>query len=326
MNIALSVSCGDVNGVGLRCFAGACQTHTFNASIELAIDESTLVAAMSAYRLPGLFRNGTWTIGSNVISIVSIDTPSGIVPGTVQDDAARCAIASLESAISRTVNGTSDALVTLPINKYALTKVGWTYPGQTEMVAAAVEEAPLMVLCTRDVRVALATVHVALSDVAHALSIESIVERIAALKHHLVVDLGLIDPQIAVLSVDPHAGEHGVIGTIDQELVKPAIDLAVANGYHADGPHAADGFFAFGAYMRYDGIVAMYHDQGLIPLKLLAKGAGVNCTAGLRIVRTSPDHGTAYDLAAHGNVDPASTAEAIEMAIIIARNRRMLSS
>lgn len=326
MTTALSVSCGDVNGIGLRCFAAACQAHTFNATLELAIDESTLVAAISAYHLPGSFRNGTWTIEQNSISIIPIDSPSGLVPGTSQDDAARCAIASLELAISRVVNGTSDALVTLPINKYALTKVGWTYPGQTEMVAAAVGETPLMVLCTRDVRVALATVHVALSDVAHTLTIERIVERIAALRHHLVVDLGLIDPQIGVLSVDPHAGEYGVIGTIDGELVKPAIDLAVANGYHADGPHPADGFFAFGAYKRYDGIVAMYHDQGLIPLKLLANGAGVNCTAGLRIVRTSPDHGTAYERAAHGNVEPASTAEAIEMAILIARNRRMLSA
>ncbi len=324
MNIALSVSCGDVNGIGLRCFAGACQSQTFNASIELAIDDQTLKAAISAYRLPTAYINGRWTLGANEITIIPVNAPSGVVAGKAQDDAARCAIASLETAIARTANGTSDALVTLPINKYALTRVGWPFPGQTEMVAAAVNETPLMVLCTREVRVALATVHVALSNVSSALSVEGIVERIAALKHHLVVDLGLIDPQIAVLSVDPHAGENGVIGTVDGDIVKPAIALALANGYHADGPHAADGFFAFGAYRKYDGIVAMYHDQGLIPLKLIAHGAGVNCTAGLRIVRTSPDHGTAYELAALGNVDSESTAEAIEMAILIARNRRTL--
>lgn len=322
MSAMLSVSCGDVNGIGLRCFADACSQHSFAATLELAIDDSTLAKALSAYHLSGDIHHGVWRLDKNHVALVPINMPSSVVPGSLQEDAARCALSSLNTAIARTINGTVDALVTLPINKYGLARVGWGFPGQTEMVAAAAGGEPLMVLCTRDVRVALATVHVALSDVTSRLTVELLVSRIAAMRHHLVVDLGLIDPQIAVLSVDPHAGEHGVIGSVDDSLVRPAIELARANEYQVGGPFAADGFFAFGAYKRYDGIVAIYHDQGLIPLKLLAQGAGVNCTAGLRIVRTSPDHGTAYDIAAGGDVDARSTIEAIEMAIRIVRNRR----
>jgi len=317
----ITVACGDVNGIGLRCFAEACTHTAFNASIELMIDGSTLEAAIVAYELPGMFRNSVWELAANSVHIIPVGAPSDVHPGVVRDDASRGAIASLEACIKLICNGKCNALVTLPINKYALSQVGWPYAGQTEMVAASAQGTPLMVLCTRNIRVALATVHVALSKVAETLTVGRITECIAALKHHLVVDLGVIDPQIAVLAVDPHAGEHGVIGTIDTDIVAPAITLARANELNVQGPFPADGFFAFGAYKKYDGIVAMYHDQGLIPLKLLAQGAGVNVTAGLSVVRTSPDHGTAYDIATQGDVDPASTIEAIKVAISIARNR-----
>jgi 4-hydroxythreonine-4-phosphate dehydrogenase len=322
----ITISCGDVNGVGLRCFAEACLLRAFNASIELMIDSSTLEAAIVACKLPGILHDSVWKLGLNDVRIVPVEAPSEVHPGTVRDDAARCAVASLEACIELISSDERDALVTLPINKYALSQVGWPFPGQTEMVAASAQGTPLMVLCTRDVRVALATVHVALSKVAETLTVERITDCIAALKHHLVADLGVISPLIAVLAVDPHAGESGVIGTIDTDVVAPAIALARASELDVHGPFPADGFFAFGAYQKYDGIVAMYHDQGLIPLKLLAKGAGVNVTAGLSVVRTSPDHGTAYDIAARGDVDPASTIEAIEMAISIARNRRSLQT
>lgn len=321
MRPRITVSCGDVNGIGLRCFADACSRQAFNASMDLMIDRSTLDAAIVTYKLPGVVHDTIWSLGSNTIQLVSIDAHADVTPGHIRDDAAHCAIASLDACIQTIASDSRDALVTLPINKYALSRVGWPYAGQTEMVAAHSDGTPLMVLCTDSIRVALATVHVALSKVAETLSVERVVECVAALKHHLVADLGLIDPQIAVLAVDPHAGEHGVIGTIDTELVAPAITLARANELDVHGPFAADGFFAFGAYKKYDGIVAMYHDQGLIPLKLLAQGAGVNVTAGLSVVRTSPDHGTAYDIAVSESVDSASTIEAIEMAIRIARNR-----
>ncbi len=321
MIMRLAISCGDVNGIGLRCLALACAQRTFPASLALAIDEPTLAAAIDRYRLPGSIIDGVWHCGSNAIELIPVHSPTDITPGVPRDDASRCAIASLTVAIDRAVREEADAIVTLPINKHALTAVGWPYPGQTEMVAAASNGHPLMVLATRTLRVALATVHIPVRDVESTLTVERIAERIAQLHHHLVADLGLIDPQIAVLALDPHAGEHGVIGQADDAVVRPAIDLARANEIHVDGPLPADGFFGFGAYKNYDGVLAMYHDQGLIPLKLLAEGAGVNCTAGLSIVRTSPDHGTAYNLATSSTIDPRSTAEAIDMAYCIARKR-----
>jgi 4-hydroxythreonine-4-phosphate dehydrogenase len=317
----LAISCGDVNGIGLRCLASACQEHSFSAALALAIDAPTLEAAIERYHLTGTIKDGIWHCGANAIELVPVHSATEITPGIPRDDASRCAIASLNVVIDLAAREEADAIVTLPINKHALTAVGWPYPGQTEMVADAADGVPLMVLATRTLRVALATVHIPVRDIERMLSVERIAERIAQLRHHLVADLGLIDPQIAVLALDPHAGEHGVIGTADDAVVRPAIDLARANEIHVDGPFPADGFFGFGAYTKYDGVLAMYHDQGLIPLKLLAEGAGVNCTAGLSIVRTSPDHGTAYDRALSGTIDHRSTAEAIDMAHCIARKR-----
>lgn len=317
----VAISCGDVNGIGLRCLAAACASHTLSADLELAIDEDTLSAAIEQYHLEGHIREGAWHCGNTTIRLVPIHRHVRLAPGRAQDDAAECAIASLTTVINRAVQNEVDAIVTLPINKHTLRSVGWPFAGQTEMVADAAGGRPLMVLATRTLRVALVTVHIPVRDVERMLTVERITERIAQLRHHLVADLGLIDPRIAVLALDPHAGEHGVIGTADDAVVRPAVDLARANEMDVDGPFPADGFFAFGAYKAYDGVLAMYHDQGLIPLKLLANGAGVNCTAGLSIVRTSPDHGTAYDKATSGHVDAQSTIEAVEIAIGIARRR-----
>jgi 4-hydroxythreonine-4-phosphate dehydrogenase len=223
-------------------------------------------------------------------------------------------------------DGRADAMVTLPINKHALASVGWPYPGQTEMVADGGHGDPLMVLSSGSVRVALTTVHVPLRDVVSALSVDRIGERIQQLHDHCRRDYGITSPSIAVLAVDPHAGDHGTIGTADTELTLPAIARARETGMQVDGPFPADGFFAFGAYRQYDGILAMYHDQGLIPLKVLAQGGGVNTTAGIDIVRTSPDHGTAYQLAAGGlHIDARSTYEAVTLACTIAAQRRAIA-
>ena len=263
------ISCGDVNGIGLRCLAGAISMIPRDASYILAIDASTLREAAQAYQLPGTITDDVW---------------------------------------------------------HALASVGWPYPGQTEMVADGGHGEPLMVLSSGSVRVALTTVHVPLRDVVSALSVDRIGERIQQLHDHCRRDYGITSPSIAVLAVDPHAGDHGTIGTADTELTLPAIARAREAGMQVDGPFPADGFFAFGAYRQYDGILAMYHDQGLIPLKVLAQGGGVNTTAGIDIVRTSPDHGTAYQLAAGGlHIDARSTYEAITLACTIAAQRRTIA-
>ncbi len=293
-----------------------------DASYILAIDASTLSEAAHAYHLPGTITDDVWQINDATIALASLSSPTAVTPGIASDDASRCAIASLELARTMCRDGRADAMVTLPINKHALASVGWPYPGQTEMVADGGRGEPLMVLSSGSVRVALTTVHVPLRDVVTALSVDRIGARIQQLHDHCQRDYGIASPSIAVLAVDPHAGDHGTIGTADTELTVPAIARARDAGMRVDGPFPADGFFAFGAYTQYDGILAMYHDQGLIPLKVLAQGGGVNTTAGIDIVRTSPDHGTAYQLAAGGlHIDARSTFEAITLACTIATQR-----
>lgn len=316
------ITCGDVNGIGLQCLAGAAATLPRETSFHLAIDTQSLREAVRAYRLPGTVTDAAWNVHDVVISLVPIDAPTSVTPGVARNDASRAAIASLVCARTMCRDGRADAMVTLPINKHALASIGWPYPGQTEMVADGGSGSPLMVLSSGSVRVALTTVHIALRDVVAALSPERVVERLQQLHRHCQRDHGIPSPSLAVLAIDPHAGDLGAIGTADAEITSPAITQARSIGLTVDGPFPADGFFAFGAYTRYDGILAMYHDQGLIPLKLLARGGGVNTTAGIDIVRTSPDHGTAYELAASGApVDPRSTCEAIALACSIAERR-----
>jgi len=321
MRRRLIISCGDVNGIGLRCFVGALLQAPLAADVTLAISPSVLEQCIEAYDLPQSLMADSWQIGSNTVTIDPLPSSAVLTPGMPDDEVSRLAIASLYRTIDSVRSGTADAMVTLPINKHALQRVGWSYPGQTEMVAAGVGGTPLMVLCTRDVRVALATVHIPLRRVADALSIDGIVDRIRQLHDHVRTDVGITQPRIAVLAIDPHAGDHGTIGDDDGRIVAPAIAAAQAESIDTHGPFPADGFFAFGAYRSFDGILAIYHDQGLIPLKLLAQGAGVNVTAGLSVVRTSPDHGTAYDRALADDVDAASTREALEMAVTIADQR-----
>lgn len=318
----IAVSCGDVNGIGLRCFAEAVAHSTAIVQYRLAISATILQACIDAYGLPGTADDTTWMIGQHQITLEAVPADGAMLtPGQANDGISRHAISSLERAIGIVIDGTADAVVTLPINKHALQRVGWVFPGQTEMVAAACSGDPLMVLCTRDVRVALVTVHVPLRSVSELITVDLIVQRLHQLRSHLQTDLGIAHPRLAVLALNPHAGDQGSIGNEDDTVVRPAVQQAREQGILATGPLPADGFFAFGAIADYDGILAMYHDQGLIPLKLLAQGAGVNVTAGIPIVRTSPDHGTAYDRV-FSTVDARSTAVAIDMAVEIAQRRR----
>lgn len=321
----LVITCGDVNGIGLRCLAAAAEQAPFQAELTLLIDVDTLRQVISEYDLPGAIEANVWRINSTSIRLRSIGAFAQLTPGVERDDAARLAIASLEAACELVTSGAAQAMVTLPISKHALRRVGWPYPGQTEMIATHAGAEPLMVLCTRTLHVALATIHVPIHRVAGLITSERIAQRITALHDHLRLRIGIDEPRIAVLGLNPHAGEHGEIGREDDEIIRPAIEQCRIAGLRVSGPYPADGFFGFGAYEQYDGVLAMYHDQGLIPLKLLAKGAGVNVTAGLPVIRTSPDHGTAYDRVRRADIDSASTRLAIEMAIEMANRPHGLS-
>ena len=257
------------------------------------------------------------------ISLINIDNSgetSKTEPGVPTPASGAAAVRALQAAVADLKEGVIDVLVTAPISKENSQGDGFNFAGHTEFLAAEFEGTPVMMMCSGTLRVALVTSHMALADVPGAISKEKIVEKLRTLKKTLIADFGIVAPRIAVLSLNPHGGEGGMMGTDEAEVIKPAIDEAWGDGILAFGPFAADGLFLSGEYTKYDAILAMYHDQGLTPFKALAPD-GVNFTAGLSVVRTSPDHGTAFDIAGKNAANPDSMRNAIYMAIDIFRNR-----
>lgn len=243
--------------------------------------------------------------------------------GIPTQESGNAAFQALERAVKEYRDGMIDVLVTAPINKKTIHSEKFNFPGHTEYIEAQLGQGnkALMILMNSSMRVALATVHDPISKVASILSKDLIKEKLAILNNSLKTDFGIEIPRIAVLALNPHASDDGLIGKEENEIIKPAIDEAVAEKIQCFGPFPADGFFGSGDYRKFDAILAMYHDQGLIPLKALDMDGGVNYTAGLPVVRTSPDHGTAYDIAGKGLASEESMRQAIFAAIDIFRSR-----
>jgi 4-hydroxythreonine-4-phosphate dehydrogenase len=241
-------------------------------------------------------------------------------PGKPTPESGAAAVKMLRDAAADLRAGKIDVVVTAPISKENSQGEGFNFPGHTEFFAAEFGGAPVMMMCSGGLRVALVTTHMALADVPGAISKEKIVEKLRTLHKTLTQDFSIVAPRIAVLALNPHAGEGGMMGSDEAEVIKPAVEAAYAEGILAFGPMAADGLFLAGEYSKYDAILAMYHDQGLAPFKALAPD-GVNYTAGLSVIRTSPDHGTAFDIAGKGEANPDSMRNAIYMAIDIRRSR-----
>ena len=214
-----------------------------------------------------------------------------------------------------------DVLVTAPINKYNIQSEEFKFPGHTDYLDKELEGNALMLMVQDNLRVGLLTDHIPVNDVAEHLTEKLIIQKIETIKQTLIQDFGINKPKIAVLALNPHAGDNGVIGKEDDELVKPVIKKMFEKGTLVFGPFAADGFFGSSQYQKYDAVVATYHDQGLIPFKTLSFGGGVNYTAGLNKIRTSPDHGTAYEIAGKGIADYNSFKEAVYTAIDIYNSR-----
>lgn len=247
-----------------------------------------------------------------------------VEPGNPSREAGEAAFIALERAVTDLRAGAIDALVTAPINKHNIQSDQFTFPGHTEYLESSIGDGDkaLMILCNENVRVALVTIHTAISKVAESIKRQNVLEKIEALDLSLERDFGIGHPRIAVLSLNPHNGEDGLMGTEETEQIIPAIEEAKQKKINCFGPYAADGFFGSGMFSRFDGILAMYHDQGLAPFKTLAMDAGVNFTAGLPYVRTSPDHGTGYDIAGRGEASPESMRQAIYTALDVLRHRR----
>ena len=244
-----------------------------------------------------------------------------VTPGKPSKAGGEAAAAALNRAIEELKSGAIDAMVTAPIDKEMIQSESFSYTGHTEFLAKELDGESLMIMASELMRVGLATIHVPVAKVAESLSKELIVERINQMNASMRQDFGVVRPKVAVLALNPHAGDGGLLGKEEEEIIKPAIVEAYEAGVLAFGPFAADGFFASGQFKNYDAILAMYHDQGLAPFKTLTPN-GVNFTASLSEVRTSPDHGVAYDIAGKGVADEQSMRNAIYDAIDIVQRRR----
>jgi 4-hydroxythreonine-4-phosphate dehydrogenase len=229
---------------------------------------------------------------------------------------------ALEKATAHLKDGKLDALVTLPIDKSTIQNKDFAFAGHTEYLAQRLgAKDPLLLMVHDELRVALVTGHIPIARVAQSITAAKILTKIRTLVDCLKMDFGLVRPKIAVLGLNPHAGDGGVIGAEDKEHIVPAVDEARQSGLLVYGPYPADAFFAYGRHNKFDAVLAMYHDQGLIPFKALTQSMGVNFTAGLPAVRTSPDHGTAYDIAGRNKADSTSFLNAIFLAIDVFRRR-----
>lgn len=229
---------------------------------------------------------------------------------------------SLEMATQALVDKKIDVLVTAPINKHNMNEAGFNYPGHTEYLGEKLGGNPLMLLCANDLKIAVVTGHIALNKVSQNLSVDKIVTKITQLHQSLKVDFGIRKPKIAVLGLNPHAGENGTMGDEEKQFIIPAINKAQETML-VYGPYSSDGFFGNQTHLQFDGVLAMYHDQGLIPFKTIAFNHGVNFTAGLSAVRTSPDHGTAYEIAGKQVADESSFKEAIYLAMDVFKARNL---
>ena len=255
------------------------------------------------------------------VNLVECGALAQVEPGKASKEAGAAAVEALCKATAELKEGELDAIVTAPFDKEMVQSERFHYTGHTEFFGAELKGEPMMIMCSERLRVGLVTKHLPIAEIPRHITREKILQDLRTLKKSLKEDFGVVEPRIAVLALNPHAGDGGLLGSEEQEIIRPAINEAYAEGILAFGPFAADGLFASGSYTKYDGVLAMYHDQGLAPFKTLSPD-GVNLTTGLSEVRTSPDHGTAFDIAGRGVADPQSMRNALYTAIDIVRNRR----
>jgi len=325
--LKVGITQGDFNGVGPEVIIKTLADSRMNELMTPVIYGSS--KAFSFYRkgIEGaeefsfqVVNSAREARGKKVNLIETVKGDVKIEPGESTTEAGKSAIEALKRAVEDLKKGEIDVLVTAPINKENVKSAGFEYTGHTEYLAAEFEGEPVMVMCSDLMKVGLVTIHIPVSEVSGAITKEQISHKLRQLKEMLTADFRVIEPKIAVLSLNPHAGDGGLLGKEEQEIIRPAIEEAWKDGVLAFGPFAADGFFAAANYRNYDAVLAMYHDQGLTPFKALTP-YGVNFTACLPAVRTSPDHGVAYDIAGQDKADPDSMREAIYLALDIFRNR-----
>jgi 4-hydroxythreonine-4-phosphate dehydrogenase len=326
----VGITIGDVNGIGAEIIMKALKDPRILQDCTPIIYGSAKV--LSYYRKQLNIQDFNYqtckhideavTRKVNVVNVWSEEIE--LTPGKVSELGGKYAYQALDSATKDLASGKIDVLVTAPISKDSMGKSGFNFPGHTEYLAdLSGEKDALMVMVSDNLRVALVTTHIPLNEVAGKLSKSLIADKIRAFEQSLRKDFALVKPKIAVLGLNPHAGENGKMGTEEQDMITPAINQVRNEGILAFGPYPADGMFGSSTKDQFDGILSMYHDQGLTGFKALAFDEGVNFTAGLPIVRTSPDHGTAFDIVGMNKARPESLLKAIYAAMDIQRNRKM---
>jgi 4-hydroxythreonine-4-phosphate dehydrogenase len=326
--VIVGISQGDINGIGLEII--------LKTLIEPEISEICIPVLFSSQKTVSYFRKALSLEEFNFNSLrdfkelhtkkpnvfICYEDEVLIELGKASVESGKYAKLALEQATSALIEKKIDVLVTAPINKHAMQEAGFNYPGHTEYLGEKLGGKPLMLLCADKLRVAVVSGHVAIKDVAQSITEQNVFFKIEQLNNSLIKDFGIRKPKIAVLGLNPHAGENGKMGNEEEIAISPAVRKAQETMF-VQGPYSADGFFGNNTQSQFDGVLAMYHDQGLIPFKTLAFNNGVNFTAGLNYIRTSPDHGTAYEIAGKNVADASSFRESIYAAIDIFKNRQL---
>lgn len=328
-SIRVGISIGDINGIGPEVIMKAlndsrilldCTPVIYGSTKVLAFHRKNLDLADFNYQA---VQTASEIKGKKIFVVNLWKDEVEFNIGEVTESGGRYAYQALEQATKDLASGKIDVLVTAPISKEAIYKAGFKFPGHTEYLTemSGLEDA-LMLMVSTKLRVGLVTSHIPLKEVSKVISTEKVYQKILAMNASLKKDFGIIRPRIAVFGLNPHAGENGKMGEEEQEIINPAIRKAFNEGILAFGSYPADGFFGSGMMSKFDGVLAMYHDQGLAAFKALSFDEGVNFTAGLPIVRTSPDHGTAFDIAGKDQASGDSMRQAIYLAVDIYRNHQ----
>jgi len=328
--IIVGITQGDSNGIGYEVIIKALADPRILEQFTPVIYGSSKLFGFYRKTIPEVEQMDTNAINTateahpkriNIVNCLPDSTYAE--PGQATAESAKGAILSLEKAVQELKEGKIDVLVTGPINKKAMSNEGFGFPGHTEYIqnAFGIKDVAMFMVSHR-LKLAVVTGHIPLKDVAGSITEEKILSKLRLINSSLKQDFVVDQPKIAVLSLNPHSGDGGLLGTEEQEIIIPAIKKATEEGINAFGPFSPDGFFGLNHYEDFDATLAMYHDQGLSPFKSLSFEDGVNFTAGLPVIRTSPDHGTAFEMAGRDEADPLSMRAAIFTAIDIYRNRQ----
>ncbi len=327
--LKIGISIGDINGIGLEVVLKTLTESSILNYCTPIVYGHTKVASFhrkAAHLSDFMFNvipNAAAAVAGKANMINCWEEDVKIELGTSTVTGGKYAFLSLQKATDDLVSGAIDALVTAPINKNNIQSENFSFPGHTEYLQErSGSDDVLMFLISENLRVGVVTGHIPVLDVPKALTKEKILKKIQLINDSLKKDFWIEKPKIAVLGLNPHASDNGLLGSEEADIISPAIKEAYDKGIVCLGPYPADGFFGNGSYQKFDAVLAMYHDQGLIPFKTIAFETGVNFTAGLKFVRTSPDHGTGYDIAGKGIADPTSFMEALFAAIHIVKKRR----